>query len=125
MSLWTGEVKVQIVMVSLTPGAIVSGVAQRCGLTPQYLSAWRNAVPSGLLSLRDPPAASEQRQGAPSMVAQRSGTTGIEGNEPASRRASGCSATRPTARAFAVWSQRPGIAIERIKPGQPQQKRPA
>jgi transposase len=43
--------KGQIVAESYAPGAIVSEVARRRGLSPQHLFAWRKAARAGLLSL--------------------------------------------------------------------------
>ncbi|WP_439711368.1 transposase [Bradyrhizobium diazoefficiens] len=41
---WGGEVKGRIVAESFVPGAVVSDVARRHGLSPQHLSTWRKAV---------------------------------------------------------------------------------
>ncbi len=50
---WSDEVKERIVAESFVPGAIVSDVARRHGLSPQHLSAWRKAVRDGLLKLSE------------------------------------------------------------------------
>src|ERR1700687_5301054 len=41
---WCDDVKARIVAESFAPGALVSEVARRHGLSPQHLSAWRNAA---------------------------------------------------------------------------------
>ena len=48
---WSDETKGQIVAESFLPGAVVSEVARRHGLSPQHLSAWRRAARDGLLGL--------------------------------------------------------------------------
>jgi transposase-like protein len=48
---WSDKIKGQIVAESYAPGAVVSEVARRHGLSPQQLSAWRKAVRTGALSL--------------------------------------------------------------------------
>lgn len=50
---WGGEVKGRIVAESFVPGAVVSDVARRHGLSPQHLSTWRKAVRDGLLTLSE------------------------------------------------------------------------
>ena len=41
---WSDEVKRRIVAESCAPGAVVSDVARRHGISPQQLSAWRKAL---------------------------------------------------------------------------------
>jgi len=48
---WSDEVKGRIVAESFAPGAIVSEVARRHGISPQHLFAWRKAARAGALSL--------------------------------------------------------------------------
>src|SRR5215468_8594319 len=48
---WSDKIKGQIVAESYAPGAMVSEVARRHGLSPQQLSAWRKAARTGALSL--------------------------------------------------------------------------
>jgi transposase len=48
---WPVEVKGQIVLESLAPGAVVSEVARRHGLRPQQLFNWRNQAKDGRLPL--------------------------------------------------------------------------
>src|SRR5215467_13817535 len=48
---WSDEIKGRIVAESFAPGAVVSDVARRHGLSPQHLSAWRCATRAGLLKL--------------------------------------------------------------------------
>jgi transposase-like protein len=86
---WSDEVKARIVAESFAPGAIVSEVARRHGLTPQHLSAWRKAARAGVLKLPDvaPPVAEQHHDAAtPSIMAGCSATTEIENSEPASSR---------------------------------------
>jgi transposase len=48
---WSDEVKGRIVAESYAPGAVVSEVARRHGISPQHLFVWRKAARAGLLSL--------------------------------------------------------------------------
>jgi transposase len=48
---WSDEVKGRIVAESYAPGAIVSEVARRHGISPQHLFAWRKAARAGVLIL--------------------------------------------------------------------------
>jgi transposase len=48
---WLDEVKARIVVESFTPGAVVSGVARRHGLSPQQLFTWRRQARRGELTL--------------------------------------------------------------------------
>ena len=48
---WSDEVKGRIVAESYAPGAVVSEVARRHGISPQHLFVWRKAARSGVLSL--------------------------------------------------------------------------
>src|ERR1700686_2033136 len=48
---WSDEVKGRIVAESYAPGAVVSEVARRHGISLQHLFAWRKAARAGLLSL--------------------------------------------------------------------------
>ena len=84
---WSDEVKARIVAESFAPGAIVSEVARRHGLTPQHLSTWRKAVRAGVLSLSDVATAMAEHDedgATPSMMAESSGTTASENNGPGS-----------------------------------------
>ncbi len=51
---WLDEVKAQIVSESLRPGAMVNEVAERHGLKPNHLSAWRTMARQGKLVLPAP-----------------------------------------------------------------------
>jgi transposase len=48
---WSDEAKGRIVAQSYAPGAVVSEVARRHGISPQHLFAWRKAARAGLLGL--------------------------------------------------------------------------
>jgi transposase len=48
---WPDAVKAQIVQESFRPGASVSAVARRHGISPQQLTGWRRAARDGLLPL--------------------------------------------------------------------------
>ena len=48
---WSDEVKGRIVAESYAPGAVVSEVARRHGISPQHLFVWRKSSRAGLLSL--------------------------------------------------------------------------
>jgi transposase len=48
---WSDEAKGRIVAESYVQGAIVSEVARRHGISPQYLFSWRKAARRGLLRL--------------------------------------------------------------------------
>ena len=48
---WSEDVKGRIVAESYAPGAVVSEVARRHGISPQHLFVWRKAARAGLLSL--------------------------------------------------------------------------
>ena len=51
---WPDEVKIQIVLESLEPGARVCDVARRHGMTPQQLSTWRGLARKGKLNIPIP-----------------------------------------------------------------------
>jgi len=48
---WSDEVKGRIVAESYVPGAVVSEVARRHGISPQHLFVWRRAARAGVSSL--------------------------------------------------------------------------
>lgn len=48
---WSEEAKGRIVAESYAPGAVVSEVARRHGISPQHLFGWRKAARAGVLSL--------------------------------------------------------------------------
>ena len=48
---WPDDVKARIVVESFAPGAVVSGVARRHGLSPQQLFTWRRQARRGDLTL--------------------------------------------------------------------------
>ena len=52
---WSADDRVQILEETLTPGAVVSAVARRHGLTPQQLFTWRREA-SKRLDAEAPPA---------------------------------------------------------------------
>ena len=79
---WSEDVKGRIVAESYAPGAVVSEVARRHGISPQHLFAWRKAARAGLLSLpadKAPlfvPVVTElRRAGTAAEAATRSSTT--------------------------------------------------
>src|ERR1700686_2730552 len=79
---WSDEVKGRIVAESYAPGAVVSEVARRHGISPQHLFGWRKAARAGLLSLPADeaplfvPVVTEPRPaGAAAEAATRSSTT--------------------------------------------------
>jgi transposase-like protein len=79
---WSDDIKERIVAESFLPGAVVSEVARRHGLSPQHLSAWRKAARSGLLRL---PA-----EATSAVVAEGSRTTTIRrASSSSSRQAAG------------------------------------
>ena len=51
---WPDEVKAKIVLESCAPGAVVSAVARRHGLTPQQVFTWRRRARRGELVLPVP-----------------------------------------------------------------------
>ena len=77
---WRDDVKAQIVAESFTPGAVVSEVARRHGLSPQHLSAWRKATRDGLLKLPDD---------TEPMAMRSAGTAAIQDISASSRQAPG------------------------------------
>ena len=56
---WTDEEKAKIVSQSLLPGALVRDVAERHGVRPNHLSAWRTQARRGKLVLPEPEGAIE------------------------------------------------------------------
>ncbi len=48
---WPDEVKARIVAETLAPGARVCEIADRHGVTPQYLTTWRRLAREGRLTL--------------------------------------------------------------------------
>ena len=48
---WSEEAKGRIVAESYAPGAVVSEVARRHGISPQHLFGWRHAARAGRLAL--------------------------------------------------------------------------
>ena len=48
---WPGEEKGRIVAEAVAPGAVVSEVARRYGLTPQHLFSWIRAAKDGQITL--------------------------------------------------------------------------
>src|SRR6516225_3709949 len=52
---WSDEVKGRIVAESYAPGAVVSEVARRHGISPQHLFVWRKAARAGVLPANEAP----------------------------------------------------------------------
>lgn len=63
---WPNEVKVRVVADTLEPGATVNAVAERYGVQPNQLSAWRRLTKQGKLVL--PAIAPDEPVFAPLMV---------------------------------------------------------
>jgi transposase-like protein len=84
---WSDEIKGRIVAESFAPGAVVSDVARRRGLSPQHLSAWRCAARARLLKLppdMETPAGcgtSTMRRARSSSSGQACGALGGPGHE--------------------------------------------
>src|SRR5262249_50804859 len=79
---WSDEVKGRIVAESYVPGAVVSEVARRHGISPQHLFVWRRAARAGVSSLPADeapllvPVVTERRGAGPGTeAAARSSTT--------------------------------------------------
>ena len=81
---WPDAVKARIVQESFAPGASVSAVARRHGISPQQLTGWRRAARDGLLPMDgdqadtadDAPAFVPLEVADPAPAETASGTTG-------------------------------------------------
>ena len=73
---WSIEEKARIIEETFVPGAVVSEVARRHGLTPQQLFAWRRTARQALAKFGEPPAlfVPAVMEAAPSTEAAASGT---------------------------------------------------
>jgi len=116
---WSDEVKGRIVAESYAPGAVVSEVARRHGISPQHLFVWRKAARAGVLSLPADeaplfvPVVTELRGAEPGTeAAARSSTTiSIEIGGAVRARAGRAMRSGATVRRF---SARPGAAVQRF-----------
>jgi transposase len=52
---WSGDIKGRIVAETYAPGAVVSEVARRHGISPQHLFVWRKAARAGVLPANEAP----------------------------------------------------------------------
>jgi len=82
---WSDKAKGRLVAESYEPGAVVSEVARRHDISPQYLFAWRKAARAGRLVLpaAEPPmfvpvVTATREPGAAGAVTHRAGSSAIE-----------------------------------------------
>jgi transposase len=78
---WSDDDKVRIIVESLKPGANVSEVARRHGLSPQQLFGWRREARALMAEDADAP---EPEQAAPSAACRKRGRPKVPGSERSS-----------------------------------------
>ena len=101
---WSNDVKAQIVAECYAPGAMASEVARRHEISPQLMSAWREAARRGLLKLPD---------GTEPMGRRPAGTAAIQDRTSSSGEASSALGGPGPGHEFVQTGGRPQIDIEK------------